>query len=906
MAGIKRISSHRAGEGSIIYSNMRGVDMSGDGSNISRGRFSYLENMYRDYDSRDGSAIESIPGFRILDRSYTGRVNGIYSHKSKDGKRFLLLHVGERILRMYTDNLDEVTVPMVGSAANSKSASAPLGDGLIILDGENLIYSTDEGLCYKVYDGGDRAGYIPTTYLNGKRHEQRNLLTRSFKEKHVFGSPDKYSFGSDGLVYEIFDEEEALARITAYSGADASVFVPSYITIGNTSYAVKEIANDAFRDNTAITRVKIAEGVYYIGKQAFSGCASLISVIMPDTVTEIGSGCFNNCAALTELHFGRATERLGNSLISQCHSLSEISYSGSAEDFSLIENTSVISGKSVLYDTPRREIRIKIEVCSPCAEISSLTVGEASVSFTSHKDSSGLVDYVTADFDDKNLLGGAKITLLGTLSPDRAHYLNGGGFLGSEFFSDGDSPEKIISGCRIAETYDGRVFLSGNPKYPSCVFYSTRAADGDGALYFGDYDYFCDGSEGFGITSLLAASSSLIVFKEGDDGAGSVFYHTPRETGVDFVPKIYPTSYIHGGIRAYGASASFFDDTVFICDGGLCALEKEKTNLSRSVSVRSSNVNAGLLSEDLSSALLTKWQGYLVLAVGERIYLADSRATFTNESGGMEYEWFYLSGIGAYTADVPVYRYSAIPTGDFEINEALADCVCQGVVSSSVFPDAKLRYYTTAEDGTKYEVYPTEERTGGTFHKLSAVHGVDNLLFFGTEGGHICLFNTDKRGVAPECERASEDFDEAEYKRCFGRAIHSSFYSFAGHAPRYALVTPYDNCDYPHLTKSTVKGSLTVKFKTYSRGEINLEVGTDTESYKQICKIPSAALSFSDVDFGGLSLASRDAVTVSIGEKEKGWVEKQISLFSEQAYAPIGIYSIAYRFRVKGKIKNNR
>jgi hypothetical protein len=438
------------------------------------------------------------------------------------------------------------------------------------------------------------------------------------------------------------------------------------------------------------------------------------------------------------------------------------------------------------------------------------------------------------------------------------------------------------------------------------VFYSTRAADEAGALYFGDYDYFCDGTEGFGVVSLLASSASLIVFKEGDDGGGSVFYHTPKETGVDFVPKIYPTSYIHGGVRAYGASASFFDDAVFICDGGLCALEKEKTNLSRSISVRSGNVNARLLSEDLASALLTKWQGYLVLAVGERIYLADSRATFTSSMGNMEYEWFYLSGIGAYTEDTPVYRYSAIPTGDFEINDALADCVCQGVVSSSIFPDAKLRYYTVGDDGTKYEVYPTEERTGGIFHKLSAVHGVGNLLFFGTEGGHICLFNTDKRGVAPECESSSADFDEAEYKRCFGRVIHSSFYSFAGHAPRYALATPYDNCDIPHLTKSTVKGSLTVKFKTYSRGKINLEVGTDTESYKQICEIPSAALSFSDVDFGGLSLAARDAVTVSVGEKEKGWVEKQISLYSDQANAPIGIYSIAYRFRVKGKIKNNR
>ena len=42
------------------YSNMRGVDFTGDGSNIQSDRFAYLENMYRDYEG-EGAGISLNP-----------------------------------------------------------------------------------------------------------------------------------------------------------------------------------------------------------------------------------------------------------------------------------------------------------------------------------------------------------------------------------------------------------------------------------------------------------------------------------------------------------------------------------------------------------------------------------------------------------------------------------------------------------------------------------------------------------------------------------------------------------------------------------------------------------------------------------------------------------------------------
>ena len=48
------------------YGDLRGVDLSSDPAQVNMARPSYLVNMYRDYESEHGAAIETIPGFRRL------------------------------------------------------------------------------------------------------------------------------------------------------------------------------------------------------------------------------------------------------------------------------------------------------------------------------------------------------------------------------------------------------------------------------------------------------------------------------------------------------------------------------------------------------------------------------------------------------------------------------------------------------------------------------------------------------------------------------------------------------------------------------------------------------------------------------------------------------------------------
>ena len=64
------------------------------------------------------------------------------------------------------------------------------------------------------------------------------------------------------------------------------------------------------------------------------------------------------------------------------------------------------------------------------------------------------------------------------------------------------------------------------------------------------------------------------------------------------------------------------------------------------ISHRSSLVDSKLLQEEnYKDMILVEYEGYLLVIIKDKIYLADSRAMFTNENHN-EYEWFYWDIIG--------------------------------------------------------------------------------------------------------------------------------------------------------------------------------------------------------------------------------------------------------------------
>jgi hypothetical protein len=73
--------------------------------------------------------------------------------------------------------------------------------------------------------------------------------------------------------------------------------------------------------------------------------------------------------------------------------------------------------------------------------------------------------------------------------------------------------------------------------------------------------------------------------------------------------------------------------------------------------------------------------------------------------------------------------------------------------------------------------------------------------------------------------------------------------------------------------------------------------------YTEKCILPSGEVDFSDFSFDSLALDCSDIQTIPISEKEKGWIEKSVAVYCDDFRSPIGIYSITYRYKPKGRIK---
>lgn len=901
MANRYRNLIYSTAEYTHTYRDFRGIELNASSVTSSPYRLSYAQNMYKDYDRDGADVIESVPGFRCF-AHYGKKIHAIYYQRSPFGNEdHLLVHVGNKIMRhpisdTYLNNAEGAEIATVD---DEDSFGFEYGRYFYVMDTKKILQISDEGVCKTISDS-ESSTYAPTTYVSGEAYEQRNLMTNNFKEEFYIPNPVSYLYSSDGLKFSVTDPNLRYCSVVGIEEMKGTkLYVPAFVDIAGVTHKVMSVGEYAFASNTAITAVYLPEGLNVVGAYAFSGCTSLQTVITPSTILRLENHAFSECANLKTLYLGASLNFIGTDTFKNCNSLSNVSYALDEAELEKISGSGVISIRNVSYNSRYERIKIALPFHDEVESVTSVTVNDEEVVWEATI-SDGIYRNISVEFASIADATGVKVVVSGSLTPLGEEWLKEMNSL-----SPATSYDAIIN-CKVAEVFDGRIFFSGNPSFPNAVFYTERPKKGhDDALYVGRYNYFCDGVGTYKVKSMLAVRDMLAVFKEGDDGAGSIFYHKKEGSDLGAVDTIYPVAYVHSGICSAGTCLSFLDDPVFLANKGLMALNHENINYQRNIVCRSHNVNHYLLREDLSKAHLCEWLGYLALGVNGKIFLADSRALFTHPSGSREYEWFLLNDIGAYKGDSRVYRYSPDAFRDIIAHPTLiGESVPPESVYSTKYENGETYYYV--KDGsTKYRLAPTEEFSGGTFYPATVFISHDKLLFFATDDGHICVFNNDMYGVAPDSIKNADGYDEEEYHARMGNMLHPLFYSFAGHAPRYIVKTALDDCGVPHLTKSTVKKSLVVKAKSSSSDVIRCEVKPDERDPVYIGSFPAAGGGFDDFDFSAPLWYTGKYASVALAENEKRWIEKQIILTTDRFASPISIYSISYRYTIKGKIKNN-
>ena len=194
--------------------------------------------------------------------------------------------------------------------------------------------------------------------------------------------------------------------------------------------------------------------------------------------------------------------------------------------------------------------------------------------------------------------------------------------------------KESILNCTLLQVFDNRVFFSGNPDYPNVVWHCSL----DNPAYVSDLDYYREGMDEAQVRGLVAGNNALWVFREPSEANTNVFYHTP--TLDDDYGKIYPSTHSSVTIGCVGKAINFNDDIVFFSERGMEGISGDVTT-EQVAAHRSSLVDRKMIAEaDYKNMILEEWEGYLLVIIGDKVYLADSRTSFTNENH-IEYEWFY-------------------------------------------------------------------------------------------------------------------------------------------------------------------------------------------------------------------------------------------------------------------------
>lgn len=904
------------------YSDFVGIDVSSDPRSVARNRLAYSVNMWRDYESEQGAAIETFPGFRLV-APLKDKTNGMYQFRSKNGGDYLVVHAGKNLYAFETNNLaggahkeSPTPIPDV-SLADKNSTGFLFNNNLYILDGENFIIvsgvvdGTTESITASEIDA-----YIPTTYFDGKPYEQRNMLSEYAYEIVKQESLEEMSASAYEYSDQISTDRYLLSKRYVKGIAD-EISILSNLSIVFKDGEV-EIAAGAFSEINCKEIEIVCTGSLKIGAKAFSDCPHLETVsicIYENNITQsseinVSPDIFDQCWNLKQIYvyqyFDTLKQNVDNLAVSQDVVINYYEYK--ENPFIPTESTKNKFAKineiaTEVVDVLREDNDTSISFDRSMKEI---TIGDQNITIIS-----GVA------ISDKDFVGGIKIKL--KLHPNHFSTIEN-----VDSFLDGNPEYKekgidAINGCTKSAVFDGRIFLTGNSDLPNTVFYSNRNLTGaNDPTYFGAYNYFNDGVGNTPNVELLATPSMLMVLKNNTVQDASIYYHVGAyntdEFSKNLVPRIYPSTAGAAGVGSAGVAGAgvtcinFLDDPIFLSQRGVDAVGKETVNLERTVTHRSSNVDRLLIKEDLKNASITEWKGYLVICINGHMYLADSRYLAQHPDGSLQYEWYYLEGLGTYEEYVPRWRYltgwmgfDEKPYPDragepiknyFDIRdqnfvEKYGDLDMNTATTYVAYDEDNNPFCYVEENGIKYLVgqFDGEMYGSGKFYPATRVLAIGERLYFGTTNGDVCCVNTDLRN-------ANGRFD----RDC---------YTFNGVAYKSECSTRLDDCDKKAVAKATVCGTTVAVMKPMEGSKCNVNISLNGRDWHTLCvgKTFGSSFDFSGFDFSNFSFTENETNFVKLPELTRNWINKQYFFYSNGYKEPFGLYELSYIYYVKGKIR---
>lgn len=196
-----------------------------------------------------------------------------------------------------------------------------------------------------------------------------------------------------GLVFALNSRRDAF-EVTGIGSASGEIVVPDTYR----GYPVTGIADRAFYNKSAVTKVTLGENIVSIGEQAFANCSYLTEVnlpvnlktlgamafqscrvltspaVIPAGVTEIGEQAFQYCRRLPSVSFGETLKKIGANAFDGCESLETVTVPNSVTSLGDAAFARCAALKSVTLGTGFPTLGT--DVFRQCTSLTAVAIGE--------------------------------------------------------------------------------------------------------------------------------------------------------------------------------------------------------------------------------------------------------------------------------------------------------------------------------------------------------------------------------------------------------------------------------------------------------------------------------------------------------------------------------------------------
>ncbi len=130
-----------------------------------------------------------------------------------------------------------------------------------------------------------------------------------------------------GLRYDLNSKKKTATFTKPENRKAKTITLPDTIKVSGKTYKVTEIAANACKGMSKLTKISIGKNVAKIGKNAFYGCKVLKTVTGCDGVTSIGDSAFDSCVKLVSVPAFPKLTTIGAAAYKGCKALPKITLS---------------------------------------------------------------------------------------------------------------------------------------------------------------------------------------------------------------------------------------------------------------------------------------------------------------------------------------------------------------------------------------------------------------------------------------------------------------------------------------------------------------------------------------------------------------------------------------------------